>query len=345
MKPFVLRSARFRKERERVWRELDHVVTLVEREGVRVLPPKMVARLPALWRAALASLSVARAISLDKNVVDYLTSLCGRAFFVVYGSRQGLVAALGRFFAVNFPAAVRRLKWQLVVAAAILLLGTWVGFAVTAADPERYWSFVDPELAQGRTPLSTWRELHDPLYDRVSSNDALFLFASFLFTHNSWASLLCFTLGFAFGIPVVYLLFLNGAMLGAMAQIHHAKGLGVDWWGWILPHGVTELLALLLCGAAGLALGHAVAFPGRLQRRDHLARQGRVAGLLMMGALTLLLVAGAIEGIFRQLVTDLSVRYLVAAATALFWLVYFAFAGRGALARDASPEEIAGATR
>jgi hypothetical protein len=45
----------------------------------------------------------------------------------------------------------------------------------------------------------------------------------------------------------------------------------------------------------------------------------------------MLFVAGIIEGIFRQTVTDIYVRYGVAIGTGLVWAFYFGFVGR---ARD-----------
>ena len=88
-------------------------------------------------------------------------------------------------------------------------------------------------------------------------------------------------------IPVFYLLFSNGVMLGAMSALYHSRGMALDWWGWILPHGVTELLAIVLCGAAGLVQGQAVVFPGRRTRlpgRDDSCRVRRGSGRHNAGA-------------------------------------------------------------
>ena len=74
-----LRSTRFRKERERHWRELARLVDKVERGGVAQLTSGEVARLPGLYRQTLSALSAARAISLDRNLLDFLGSLAARA--------------------------------------------------------------------------------------------------------------------------------------------------------------------------------------------------------------------------------------------------------------------------
>ena len=97
-------------------------------------------------------------------------------------------------------------------------------------------------------------------------------FAASLFSHNARIGILAFALGFVAGLPTLFLLFYNGLVLGAFAALYHARGLGVDIWGWLLPHGVTELLAVVLCGAAGFLLAHGLVFPGARPRHRQPAR-------------------------------------------------------------------------
>ena len=66
----VLKSSEFRKGREEGWRELENLVQRVERRGVRSLTLDELQQLPMLYRAALSSLSVARTIALDRNLLS-----------------------------------------------------------------------------------------------------------------------------------------------------------------------------------------------------------------------------------------------------------------------------------
>jgi uncharacterized membrane protein SpoIIM required for sporulation len=156
---------------------------------------------------------------------------------------------------------------------------------------------------------------------------ALTVFATFLFTHNAKVGMLCFALGFAAGVPVVFLLFSTGLQLGAMVALYDSRGLGAEFWAWILPHGVTEIGALCLCGAAGMVIGSAIVFPGRHTRLRNLALHGREVALLAMGAVVMFLVAGLIEGFFRQLVQNVGARWVLATATLLLWTWYFSALG------------------
>jgi uncharacterized membrane protein SpoIIM required for sporulation len=206
------------------------------------------------------------------------------------------------------------------------------------------------ELVAGREPASSREELlrqlrNDPLDGEDGAHrdpSALTFFATYLFTHNARVGMLCFAVGFAAGVPVALVLFSNGLGLGAFAAIHHQRGLAVELWGWLLPHGVTELLAVCLCGAAGLTLGWALVFPGRRRRLDSLARAGRPAAVVVLGTLMMFFFAGLIEGYFRQLVVHDPPRYLLAATTAVLWAWYFLILGRRAEERRSNDAAWAG---
>lgn len=324
---FALKSAQFRKEREGAWRELEELLNRVEKKGLRSLSAAELNRLPILYRSATSSLSVAQAISLDKNLLDYLNALVGRAYLSVYSTKRKAWDALAEFFTYGFPHTFRRYFLFVAASTGLLLLGILTGYQMTKADPERYYSFVDEEMAAGRNPAASTEELREVLYFK-EEDGWLGAFATYLFTHNSKVGMLCFATGFAAGLPVIYLLFTNGLLLGAMAALYDSRGLGFEFWGWVLPHGVTELGAVCLCGAAGMVLGSSLVFPGRHTRLQNLAIRGREAAILAVGAVALFFLAGLIEGIFRQLVHNLAVRWAVVGTTTVFWTWYFLFLGR-----------------
>lgn len=316
------RSVVFRREREATWRELEALIGRADRGGLRALSAAELARLPHLYRATLASLSVARSISLDAALVRYLENLIGRAYFVTYGARQPLVALIRDFLARGWPQAVRR-RWRALALAALCFgLGTVVAYVLTAGDMDFYESFVG-DMAQGRTPASSTAELRAGLYDQGSLSSALASFAAELFSHNARIGILVFALGFVLGIPSAFLLFRNGLVLGAFTALYASRGLGLDVWAWLLPHGITELGAVILCGAGGFTIAGALAFPGARARIDHLREHGRDAARIVAGCVVMLFLAGLIEGIFRQTVTSVPIRLAVAGLSLAGWIYYF----------------------
>ena len=327
MSDFELKSTQFREEREARWVELELLIDRAEAKGLHGLDDDDLRTLPALYRSLLSSLSVARSISLDRGLLTYLEALSARAYVIVYAARKGLWSMFWDFVARDYPREVRRHWRELAVAAGLLALGVACGYAMTMDAPERYYTFVSDGMASGRTPASTCDELAAPLFDTASVVD-LAPFASNLFSHNAGIGIMAFGLGFAAGVPTSFLLFTNGLTLGAFVAIYQACDLQVSLWLWLLPHGVTELLAVCLCGAAGLSIGRALLLPGAHTRRDALAVAGRRAARVVLGTVALFFIAGLIEGFFRQLVANELSRLIMVASTALLWVVYFGFVGR-----------------
>jgi uncharacterized membrane protein SpoIIM required for sporulation len=318
----TLKSHRFRAEREADWRRLERLLELFERGHSSRLSDDEVVAIPVLYRSALSSLSTARAVSLDQNLIAYLESLCTRAYFCVYGTRTSLIDRLMRFFLRDWPAAVKAVWLETIVSAAFGVLGTFVSFLLVQRGAEWFYAFVPQGLSEGRDPSASTKDLESILFTPHSA-DGLTSFSSFLFTHNAEIALLAFALGFACGLPTAFLLLTNGFMLGALLAIYVDHGLGVSLGGWLLIHGVTELFAITLAGAAGFRIGWTLAFPGRSTRLDALTDAGSVAATVMVGVVVMLGVAGLLEGFARQLITDTAIRYTVATATAVVWLAYF----------------------
>jgi uncharacterized membrane protein SpoIIM required for sporulation len=345
MADFQLKSSQFRRERERSWKELDRILDEVQRRGVQGLSPHDLRLLPSLYRGAASSLSVARAISLDRNLLDYLEALVCRAFVVVYSSKRPAREVVSEFFASRFPRAVYRIRWLFLASLLLLFLGYACGLSLTLADPERFWGFVPEGMAGGRNPEASSEALRDALFGRGGTDGTpregwqrgLTAFASFLFTHNAKIGILCFSLGFVAGVPVVILLFYNGLTLGAMSALYTSRGLGGDFLAWVMGHGVTELGAVCLCGAAGLAIAAALLFPGKHPRSANLAIEGRSVAPVVVGSVLMFLAAACIESYFRELVPSTLARWLVAGSTLVLWLVYFVGRGRAPSAPSLEP--------
>lgn len=317
-----LRSQKFRNEREAEWRRLEHLLDLFEAGRRGLLSDDDVVAIPVLYRSALSSLSAARAVSLDQNLIAYLESLCTRAYFCVYGARTSLAERVTRYVLNDWRGAVQRLWRETLVAAALGILGTILAYVLVRHGAEWFYAFVPEAMSEGRDPSATTKDLQHAI-SQSHGAEGLTVFSSFLFTHNAQIALLSFALGFACCLPTAFFLFYNGLMLGAMLATYAEHGLGMPFGGWLLVHGVTELFAITLAGAAGFRIGWAVAFPGELSRLDALREAGRDGTLVMIGVVLMLLVAGLLEGFARQLVGNTSLRYAIATASGVFWLSYF----------------------
>jgi len=327
-----MKSYRFREERESDWSELDRIIRLAENKGVSALSDSDLSDLPHLYRQAVSSLSVARNISLDQNVIAYLETLCARAYFFVYGTRARMSERIAQFFARDWPAAVSSAVGPTLLAFLCLFGGALFAFFLTLNDNEWYWTFHTGW--DSRNPNATYDELRATLYtDDLNVVDMLGAFAAQLFSHNSGIAIFAFALGFAFGMPTAVLLIYNGVYLGSFYAVFWQKGLAYELSGWLFIHGVTELFAIILAGAAGFMIGGAVAFPGRRTRIQSMRDAGEKAAMVIIGAVIMLFLAALLEGFGRQMINSDSVRYTIAGTTLIFWLGYFYIPRRGEVDR------------
>ncbi len=314
------------------WQELEQLLHIVADHGVGSLTFEQTERLGVTYRLATAHLARYRQDGRDPQIVAYLNELAIRAHGVIYRPTRQRIDPLG-FVRQRFPRTFRE-TWRYQAAAWLLTLSAGlVTFAAVSANGELAYSLIPPFFL----PRDA---LHAILLD-PAAQDAMLThgrdqgvgeksaFASFLMVHNARIGLLAFVSGALAAVPPVLLLLLNGVVLGAFTAVFWGDaGLHPLYLPWILPHGVTELLAVHVAAAAGLYLGAGVIDPGRLPRRDALRLRARVALRLAMGTLPMFVAAGLIESFLRQSHLPPWARLTFAALTAVGWIAYLGFAGR-----------------
>jgi uncharacterized membrane protein SpoIIM required for sporulation len=324
----TLRSARFRADREADWQLLESLITQAERRGLQRMDFASARDLAASYRRATTSLAIAREISLDRALLDYLEALTARAYLCVYAPQERLGGLVHRFFTASAPQALRR-SWVFILAGFLCMaLGGLTGYLLYLENPSWYFVFLPPEMAGGRTPDATTAYLRSVIYSTDPDTTGLGAFATFLFSHNTRIAIFVFGLGVFVCLPAIALTFYNGLGLGAMLALHVDRGLGWDLGGWLSIHGVTELSAICIACGGGLQLGAAILFPGPRARRDALQHAGRDAVKLALVAAIMLVAAAILEGFFRQIVQDMTIRYAVGWGVGLLWLTWALLAGR-----------------
>lgn len=323
----ALRSDRFRLEREGDWRRLEGIVAALERNRPRRISDEDLLALPVLYRQAASSLAVAREISLDAATLAYLESLVRRAWFQIYGTRMTFPRWLGRFLGGGWSAAVRGVWLEICIALAVMVAGTMAGWLLVARDRQWFHALVPGQFADARQPGASREILAETLAGTAGAGmgggEGLSVFAAYLFSNNTAVAVMAFGLGFAFGIPTMLLLVYNMAVLGAMLWLFTDAGLGWEFAAWLSVHGTTELLAILLAGAAGLHIGRGMALPGERTVLAAAAASGRRAAQVMAGVVLMLAVAGLLEGYARQLIGSAPARAAIGGAMLALWAAYF----------------------
>lgn len=140
---------------------------------------------------------------------------------------------------------------------------------------------------------------------------------------------MAFGLGVTLGIGTAVSLFYNGLVVGAVVAHSIWTGDVYSLWAHLMAHGSLELMAIFLCGAAGLILGWSIVAPGDLPRGTAVSQAARQAITLVMGSVPFFVIAATIEG-FVTPALGLSVegKYAVAIITGIAGLAYWVLPGR-----------------
>ncbi|MBZ0288186.1 MAG: stage II sporulation protein M, partial [Anaerolineae bacterium] len=152
--------------------------------------------------------------------------------------------------------------------------------------------------------------------------------SAFVMSNNIRIAILAFGGGITFGLFTVYVLMMNGLIIGAVLGLAAHYGMGQELLAFIVGHGVIELSVIFIAGGAGLQLGWVLLNPGAYTRRDALALAARRAVALAVAAVPLLIVAGLIEGFLSPTDTPLLLRGGVGLLTGIALYSYLGLAGR-----------------
>ncbi len=327
--------SRFDRRREQ-WLRLSELLDRTDRVGMHDLSPDELADLGRLHRKVSSHLAQARAGVTDPEIVAYLNGLVARSHNTIYRPRSALSAvAFFEFLWVGFPRIVWKL-WPYVLVSGLIFWGTaGLAYLVTWQDPTYAYLFVPAQFLSMIGPFERPDHTTGVLGPGVRG-----LLSGFIMQNNIKVGLLCFAGGALAGTVTVFHLLQNGAMVGGLVgAIHHYQN-PTALLALLAPHGVIELWAVVLSGAAGLRLARGVVLPGRLTRRAALREAAREAVLLAVGTTLLFVVAAVIEGFVTPSgLTDNVKLWGVGGGSGVLLLLYLYWPyGRGGLStRGAEP--------
>jgi uncharacterized membrane protein SpoIIM required for sporulation len=153
----------------------------------------------------------------------------------------------------------------------------------------------------------------------------------FYISHNVGIAFQCFAAGLFAGIGSIFFLIYNGAFGGAVGGYLTERGLSSTFYSFVVTHSAFELTAIVLSGAAGLRLGHALLSPGRLSRLQSLVLAARSCIVMVYGLTIMLIIAAAIEAFWSSASwMPPTVKYTAGAVCWLTVLAYLIFQGRRA---------------
>ena len=266
-----------------------------------------------LYRQTASDLSTVREDVTSTQLTIYLNQLMGRAHNLIYMGRRARPKGIWTFYKDSYPAIFRETLSDTLTAFIIFLAAGVTAFLVAMADPSfaRY-------LLGGR--MIDTIEHHKMWTQSIVTVKPLA--SSAILTNNLTVAFSTFALGITAGIGTVWMMLLNGLLIGVVGEACWREGMSLQLWSFVAAHGVLELPAIFIAGGAGLGIARGLLFPGRLPRRASLAKAGARSVRLVLGTIPMLLIAGFIEGFVSPSSLPALVKFLLAAALGTLLVLY-----------------------
>ncbi|WP_432403046.1 stage II sporulation protein M [Wukongibacter sp. M2B1] len=294
------------------WEELKQLTDILDQKGISTLKPKELRSFLYLFRTTSHHLAYSRTHFQESDIVPYLNSLIGRAHNHIYAVKRGNLSGIFKYFRVEFPKHVKIYHKYILSAFLIFMIGFFLSLVLVTMNSENASYFLPQTMIEN----IDWD---------MSSNEAWDypLMSSIIMVNNISVSFKAFVFGVTLGIGTIYVLFYNGAILGALTGLVYIFGNPVHYWSLILPHGIIELTAIFISGGAGLIVARSILIPREYLRKHSIIKGAKEAVSLVFGIILMLIIAGVIEGFFTPLDISPNGKLMFALATAVGLSLYF----------------------
>lgn len=294
----ILDLARFVEAERPHWTALEKSLDWIAADPARKMTLQDLEAFHTLYQRASADLAKVATLASEGELSRYLEWLVSRAYAEIHESRDRRHFRPWRWFTVEFPSTFRRHSRAFQLSVALTLAGVAFGALALRIDSEARYvilPFGHAEMSPSQRVARENQEQGKQLAGKKSQ------FSAELMTHNTQVALFTIALGMTFGFGTLVLLFYNGVILGAIAYDYIHGGEAIFLMGWLLPHGVIEIPAILVGGQTGLVIAHAlIGWGSRISRAERLRAISRDVVTLAGGAALMLVWAGIVEAFLSQ---------------------------------------------
>jgi uncharacterized membrane protein SpoIIM required for sporulation len=313
-------AARFVARKRERWDEFQRLAGRAAARGLDSFAAPELPDFATRYREVAADLARARTYGCDEETRARLERLAAAGHNALYREERSTWGRIWVVLARECPAAIVAARGYVLVAFLCFAAPAAAGYTLMRQQPALAAELL-PEVMLRRAEAGAARQAEGKRYVDVAAEDRP-LMASGIITNNVRVAIACFAGGIFLGVGSLIMVGFNGLAIGASAGHFANVGLLGYLLEFILGHGLLELFAIWVAGAAGFLLGRSVVDPGELQRSDALVLSGRRAVRMVGGAAVLLVVAGLIEGFVSAGTGGVAVRAGASALSLAFLAIY-----------------------
>lgn len=310
-------KARFIAERRAAWKEMENLLAKIDSAAPR-LKGDEVSAFSRHLRSIAGDLATVRTRDWGRDLERRLNDLVTRAHNAFYRSPPGRTRNVLAFLGTGFPRLFRENIGYFLVSLALFAVPLVASGILVGMEPSRASRVLPAEFLEQFDAMYSSKPGERPA-DRSGGAAGM---AGFYVHNNIGIAFRCFATGIFLGAGTIFFLVYNGIVIGTVTGYVVSLGHGERFFGFVVSHGSFELTAIVISGAAGLILGHAIVHPGQYSRWDALRRRGLDSVRLCAGAGAMLAVAALIEAFWSPLPIPFEAKLTVGG---LLWLAVAAY--------------------
>ncbi|GHT07556.1 membrane protein [Bacteroidia bacterium] len=235
-------------------------------------------------------LSFAQSHYPNSRICFYLNSLSIRLHQFINRKKKEKFSRIFTYWQQEVPVVMYEARKELLYSFLIFAVSVWIGAFSTAQDADfprlimgdHYVDMTIQNIAND-DPMAVYKKMNEgAMFWGISINNvrvSFYEFVSGIFT----------------SIATAYLLITNGIMLGCFQYFFYEQGLLNESFLTIWIHGTLEISAIIVAGAAGIAMGNGWLFPGTYSRIDSFKRSAKKGMKIVVGTVPIFIIAGFLE--------------------------------------------------
>ena len=284
-----MRESKFIEQNEADWRQLE----LILDEG-KIADADEIGR---LFEKVSGDLAYARTYYPNRSIRVYLNDLTQKVLDkFVKKKRPFRPKDIVDFYRKTLPYEIYKERHAFITSFVIFLLAFVIGWLSSVYVPEFTNlilgdSYVDKTMGNinDGDPMRIYKDKYKGgMFMHITLNNIKVSFNTYI-------------LGILGGVGTVYILLLNGIMVGTFQYFFYSKGLFLTSFLTIWCHGTIEISAIILAGAAGLILGKGLLFPKTLSRTASLVLSAKKSLTIILSLVPLFVIAGFLESFVTRL--------------------------------------------
>jgi uncharacterized membrane protein SpoIIM required for sporulation len=306
-----LREVTFIKNNEERWKSFESLLS-----ADRVADPD---KLADLYIELSDDLAYARSHFPGSSAEQYLNSLTVRVHDEIHQTRKEEAGRFITFWTRELPVIYSGRQKELLYSLIVMIVALAIGYISQNNDPGFVRSILGDQYVN--TTISNI-ERGDPMAVYKSHREMdMFLGITF---NNVRVSFITFAFGLLTAIGTGFVLLQNGIMIGSFLQFFNQYDLLGESLRVVFIHGTLEVSAIVIAGAAGIAMGNSFLFPGTYTRSRSFFNGAKEGVKMIVGLIPVFIAAGLLESfVTRYTGMPLALSLTIIGLSALFIFWYY----------------------